>query len=1166
MFFILSVVVVQIALIAVVAGALQYLLRGRSATTRHGICTLALIAIAMTGPSKLLVPPVAVVVQPTDRISDATELKLTQSPDSLPENDIAELSPELVASITNSSVYQQPVYQPPALHDELSQDLPATKNDSWLATLQSLTLVPILVGLYFVGFSLLILRLIYSAVRLHSFSRHGFSLPAQLLAETERIASSLSLRHIPVIRVCQQVTTPMVYGMRRSAILLPESFCDLSVECQRSVLTHEMAHIARHDGRWELFSQLVRCVYWFHPAVHMVTRVHRVQRELATDEAVIRAGVNPIAYAGHLLDVLNRNCRMPSLAIAMSHFGDFESRLQRILTANKGTDRSRAPLVISAGLFVAIAMCSVELVAQNLETQPIDAKEPLDSSNDQKNHVNPPIEKAVDVDPKAVFAPPAVSKRLVAQKQRVAPRALLDAKPKTLFAVITNCKLAEKIRHPTRTYSLSGRVTDRRGNPVAGAAVAIRMSDTSTFSVNGAATGSHNLLARSRTDAEGFYRFHAIPAVADPLLNYENWSVVVATQSEDYGWAILKFDRKKNTLTGKGDITVSPPTMISGFWVTPDGGPIEGTARIISYHKPGYFDGRSFDSTKIHVPIRATPNEIVSLDPNGRFQFANVPQGSFVSIELRHKDWPVSFARIATSDDVQVEKGYESMLPKYWFPPATQSGVKHVAEKGIQMKGIVVNEKNLPIPRCLIQANTPFRIVTDKEGRFSDQVLEERFRFFGNAEPQLSISVSPRDNAYLYQRTTISRSELLSSEPLRIVLERSIPIVGKVQTSEGKPVADAIVRAHPHQSSNGASVIRRAARTKADGSFQIGVGHGRYSLKVSMPEASNTEPIQIADVEASMQEYDRTQQPIDLATFKIPRGEEVSIRCVDRNGAPVSAVNVSLYHKVPHSSRYPQVAVGGTTDKDGRFTFRPTVVYASNLVVHADLETTTQHLWGEVTLPANPIDKTTTVVMKQKWRVFGKTTVNGEPMKDVSVMVWRNGPGISHRGSHSMSGEGRFVNDDGTYEWFVPPGGSYYVNLWGLKSDPHRGSGRMYQVRQFARGQFQAEEIKFVYAEGTISGRVTTRKGGPISGISVNANMSNGTRQLLAHPSKDAGKTQTKKDGTFTIEGLPEGDYRLSAYSRSRPKSHLGTSVNAKSGQNDVRIIMVPASLSSSKR
>ena len=94
-----------------------------------------------------------------------------------------------------------------------------------------------------------------------------------------------------------KVTSPMVFGVIRPRILLPEipamgavgdSTETFGAEDEQSyVLLHEQTHIRRMDNLWRVIAVLTRCLHWFNPFIWLFLKRFLADMELACDEKVI---------------------------------------------------------------------------------------------------------------------------------------------------------------------------------------------------------------------------------------------------------------------------------------------------------------------------------------------------------------------------------------------------------------------------------------------------------------------------------------------------------------------------------------------------------------------------------------------------------------------------------------------------------------------------------------------------------------------------------------------------------------------------------------------------------------------------------------------------------------------------------------------------------------
>lgn len=87
------------------------------------------------------------------------------------------------------------------------------------------------------------------------------------------------------IYLSDQVSGPVVYGIFRSRILLPEGVDAQEMEL---ILLHERTHIRRLDNLWRLLALIAACIHWFNPLVWIFLRCFHTDAERSCDEAVLR--------------------------------------------------------------------------------------------------------------------------------------------------------------------------------------------------------------------------------------------------------------------------------------------------------------------------------------------------------------------------------------------------------------------------------------------------------------------------------------------------------------------------------------------------------------------------------------------------------------------------------------------------------------------------------------------------------------------------------------------------------------------------------------------------------------------------------------------------------------------------------------------------------------
>ena len=210
----------------------------------------------------------------------------------------------------------------------------------------SATLGSWLALIWLAGAGFMLLRAFVGRAAL-SILRRRFTLPepAILLQETSGVD----------VRIAE-VRTPILVGLLRPAILLPEAARTWTDDQRRMVLIHELTHFRQGDCWTNLLAQIIRAAFWFHPVVWLlVSRMSREQ-ELTCDEAVVASGHSPQDYAAFLLDAVRNLHSREMFACAMAGSGarSLTQRFARLLDPIPRPNLSRR-VAVSLILFVLFA-------------------------------------------------------------------------------------------------------------------------------------------------------------------------------------------------------------------------------------------------------------------------------------------------------------------------------------------------------------------------------------------------------------------------------------------------------------------------------------------------------------------------------------------------------------------------------------------------------------------------------------------------------------------------------------------------------------------------------------------------------------------------------------------------------------------------------------------
>jgi beta-lactamase regulating signal transducer with metallopeptidase domain len=175
---------------------------------------------------------------------------------------------------------------------------------------------------------------IIGVVRTRSIRRSATPLKAEWVDEAHVLAEAFEISDPIAVVESNAVTMPMVCGLWRPLIVMPQSATNWTDERRRVVVLHELAHIKRRDCLTQALAHVVCAAYWFNPIVWLAARRLRTERERACDDFVLAAGEKGPDYAAHLLDIARamRRRRLPALVgLAMARPSQLEGRLLAIL-------------------------------------------------------------------------------------------------------------------------------------------------------------------------------------------------------------------------------------------------------------------------------------------------------------------------------------------------------------------------------------------------------------------------------------------------------------------------------------------------------------------------------------------------------------------------------------------------------------------------------------------------------------------------------------------------------------------------------------------------------------------------------------------------------------------------------------------------------------------
>jgi beta-lactamase regulating signal transducer with metallopeptidase domain len=166
-------------------------------------------------------------------------------------------------------------------------------------------------------------------------------------------------------RLSANIDSPVTFGLK-PVILLPKNFLATDARFQSAIACHELLHVRRLDWAQHLVEEIVRAVFWFHPAIAWLISRMRLTREQVVDLEVIRLTNARKAYLEALLVFTAGQTRIA--AILAPPFLAERQLVERISLMLKEVRMSRGKLVASLGV---ISCCLAVVVGLSAWSFPL---------------------------------------------------------------------------------------------------------------------------------------------------------------------------------------------------------------------------------------------------------------------------------------------------------------------------------------------------------------------------------------------------------------------------------------------------------------------------------------------------------------------------------------------------------------------------------------------------------------------------------------------------------------------------------------------------------------------------------------------------------------------------------------------------------------------------
>jgi beta-lactamase regulating signal transducer with metallopeptidase domain len=232
--------------------------------------------------------------------------------------------------------------------------------------------VPWIAWLWLAGLSMSSARLVAGWWRVRLLLEASTPASDRWQQMVEAISNRLGVRRRVRLVESDRAEVPGTVGWLAPVILFPiGALTGLTPDQVKLVLTHELAHIRRHDYAVNCLQTAIETVFFFHPAVWWLSTRVREEREHCCDDIVVGVFEDRWSYAEALTSVERLRRPAPVSLVVAASSGALLPRVKRLLDNPTARAGRRGIWVVSAvSLLAAMGALMVALSATTAGSSP----------------------------------------------------------------------------------------------------------------------------------------------------------------------------------------------------------------------------------------------------------------------------------------------------------------------------------------------------------------------------------------------------------------------------------------------------------------------------------------------------------------------------------------------------------------------------------------------------------------------------------------------------------------------------------------------------------------------------------------------------------------------------------------------------------------------------
>jgi len=184
---------------------------------------------------------------------------------------------------------------------------------------------------------------------------------SRLLEILDGLKTELEIKTPVGLNICRSVTSPMLAGFFRPAILLPS--VKIADNELLLILKHELIHLKRRDLWYKALILTATVLHWFNPVVYLMAKASAVQCEISCDALVLQGAdfQRRKQYGKAIIGVVRDGAKLRT-ALSTNFYGGKKCMKYRI-SSIMDTKRKKAGVAVLCMVLVGIIMTGATLAA-----------------------------------------------------------------------------------------------------------------------------------------------------------------------------------------------------------------------------------------------------------------------------------------------------------------------------------------------------------------------------------------------------------------------------------------------------------------------------------------------------------------------------------------------------------------------------------------------------------------------------------------------------------------------------------------------------------------------------------------------------------------------------------------------------------------------------------